>query len=183
LPLTFIKSSCLSELRIAFAQLKRGMERRVNSKLYYRSKLTEILHLFSELYDVESRSGSRRLSIADIEAIGRVKEIIGNDVSRTPKIAELARSTGTSAVKLQNDFKSAQGCTIHEYIQHFRMVAALREMENTDKPFYVIAREVGFKNPGHFSDVFKKTYGVLPSEYAKLSPPDRTERARPGQAN
>jgi AraC-like DNA-binding protein len=88
--------------------------------------------------------------------------------SCNPNIAELARRVNTSAAKLQNDFKSAYGCTIHDYAQHVRMAEALRKIENSEESIGAVSHKAGYKNPGYFSEIFRQAYGITPSEYRKL---------------
>jgi YesN/AraC family two-component response regulator len=44
---------------------------------------------------------------------------------------------------------------------------ALPRIERSDDPLCVIAREIGYKNPSRFTEIFKKTDGVTPKEYRK----------------
>jgi AraC-like DNA-binding protein len=81
------------------------------------------------------------------------------------KIAELARLTGRCTTKLQNDFKAAFGCTVHGYLQQARMAAALSKIADTEIPLYEISCEIGFKQPSRFTEIFRRTYGVTPTEY------------------
>jgi AraC-like DNA-binding protein len=157
------------ELRLALGQVKRSTEREVDSESYYESKVIELLYWIGAGENPRALPQKKHgLTREDFEAVNKVKDVIARRVSSAPKISELTVLTGTSATKLQNDFKSAQGCTIHEYVQQVRMAEALRKMENMNEPLYTIAHSVGFKKPGRFSEVFKNTYGIAPSEYAKL---------------
>jgi AraC-like DNA-binding protein len=56
------------------------------------------------------------------------------------------------------------------------MTEALAKVENTDEPLYAIARDIGCKNPSRFSELFKKTYGVTPTEYRNLKTREARER-------
>ncbi|MDR2179186.1 MAG: AraC family transcriptional regulator [Synergistaceae bacterium] len=154
------------ELRFIFEQVRRNMSYGTDSELYYESKMAEILFVLSA-----ENSGrwlprrQNRLKQDDFEAVSRVKDIVATQLSSPPKLSELAFLTGTSVTKLQNDFKTAFGCTIHEYLQKNRMTSALYKIENPDIPLYTISQEIGFKNPSRFSEIFKHTYGVTPTEY------------------
>jgi AraC-like DNA-binding protein len=154
------------ELAFIFAQIRRNMTCGIDSELYYESKITEILFALcgKDAAEWQPRR-QRRLNEDDFEAVGRARDIIEARLASPPKISELAFLTGTSATKLQNDFKTAFGCTVHEYLQKKRLALALRKIENTDAPLYVISREIGFRNPSRFSEVFKLACGVTPTEY------------------
>jgi AraC-like DNA-binding protein len=157
-----------AELCLTFAQIKRSMEREVGSELYYRSKVFEILSLLSQAEGGKCVRARKRLISADIDAVNEAKMIMSERISDPPTISELARMTGTSAAKLQNDFKAECGRTLHDYGQAIRMTEAMRMVAETDEPFYEIARRVGCKKSGWFSEIFRKTYGLTPQEYRKL---------------
>lgn len=52
-----------------------------------------------------------------------------------------------------------------EYIRSIRMNVATRLLKETDFPISEIAQRTGFSSTKYFSQVFKKSYGVMPSEY------------------
>lgn len=70
-------------------------------------------------------------------------------------------------------FKKELGVTPHEYLLDERMKLArgliLGEISNRYSPYSVsqIAEACGFAEPLYFSRVFKKYFGVAPSEYGK----------------
>jgi AraC-like DNA-binding protein len=159
------------ELRLVFGQIKRAVEREFRHETYYKNKITEIVYLLARAESVRNSPGenAEHLLPADIVVIlERVRNIVETQLSSPPTTAELARSTNVSEAKLHNDFKTAYGRTIHDYSQKVRMAEALRKIENGGEPIYSIARGVGYEHPGHFATVFRNTYGVTPSEYAKL---------------
>jgi AraC-like DNA-binding protein len=158
------------ETRLVFKQIQRAIERGDNSEIYFESKITELLCLIAARRDkrVLHAQGGRLLSNEDIMVVKKVKTIIEERVSDPPKISELATIFATCAVKLQNDFKSAFGDTIHGYVQKARVSEALSKIENTDESLSTISRNVGCKNPSRFSEIFRKTYGITPGEYRKL---------------
>jgi AraC-like DNA-binding protein len=156
------------ELGLIFEQVRRNMGYGVDSELYYESKTAEILFTVAGKNSAMWRPFRKHpLSKEDFIAVTRVREIIETRLSDPPKISELAFLTGTSVTKLQQDFKAAFGHTIHGYLQKNRMASALRKIEGTDDPMYVISQGVGFKNPSRLTELFKRTYGMTPKEYRK----------------
>jgi AraC-like DNA-binding protein len=166
------------ELRLVFGQIKRAMERESAHETYYKNKLTEIIYLLAHGESAKNRQkeNSNRLSAADMMALDRVMKVIEAQISDPPTMAELARLANASEAKLHGDFKAFYGCTIHDYAQRIRMTEALRKIENSDEPIYSIARDVGYKHPGHFAAIFRNTYGVTPSEYVKLKKPRSNQK-------
>lgn len=65
--------------------------------------------------------------------------------------------------------KSYTGNTLRSYIIELRLNEALKLLLNTDESIEAVALHVGFKNPTHFCNTFKKKYGTSPSNYRKSS--------------
>jgi AraC family transcriptional regulator len=79
----------------------------------------------------------------------------------------LARQVHCSAAQLGRIFLEQTGFSIHCYQQHIRLRVSpqlLREM-----PFELadIAAQLGFASHGHFSSVFRRCFGVSPSQFAR----------------
>lgn len=152
-------------LRLIFSQIKNSMRSGIDCEIYYESKIIEILCLISSLSTTSS--GKTELSAADRTAVNQVCAILDEHYSDAPSIARLAVITGTSRAKLQTDFKTVCECTIHDYLQSIRMTKALDQIEHSQAPLYSVARDVGYRNPGRFSELFRETYGVTPDSYRK----------------
>lgn len=60
------------------------------------------------------------------------------------------------------------GTTPYEYLKELRMNQALLLLNDSDYNVQTIAEKAGYTNAGHFSGLFKKTYGVSPKEYRDL---------------
>jgi AraC-like DNA-binding protein len=154
-------------VRFVFGQIQRSMKAGIDLELYYESKITELLCLLAvETSYIQTLSKDKRsLSKTDMKAMNLAKDMIDERISNAPKIAELTRLTGRSATKLQNDFKTAFGCTIHDYLQKARMSEALSKITEMEIPLYEISHAVGLKQPSRFTELFRRTYGVTPTEY------------------
>jgi AraC-like DNA-binding protein len=160
------KNYTCPELQLVFSQINQGMKLGIESELYYESKAAEILFLISEKYSsVINQNNERILKQGDLHRVNEAKRMIDTYISNPLKISELSNLVHVSAAKLQVDFQTAFGCTIHEYVQKARMKEALHKIETTDEPLKKIAKNVGCKNPGRFSAIFKDTFGITPSEY------------------
>jgi AraC-like DNA-binding protein len=158
-------------LQLIFSQIKESMELGIMSELYYESKITELLFLATAKNNniiLSIQSDSRKLKNRDLLIVNKARSTIDNNLLHTPNISELAKLSDISPTKLQIDFQIAFGCTIHDYVQKARMSDALQRIENTDDPLYQIARNIGLKNASHFAEIFKNTFGVIPSEYRNL---------------
>ena len=64
-------------------------------------------------------------------------------------------------------FKKLYNVTPYQYILHKRFNAATADLANTNMTIDEIAARNGFSNRIHFSQMFKKHYGLTPIEYRK----------------
>jgi len=134
--------------------------------LFLLSKSIELLVLQAELYEnqsmhqyIKSEQDKRRL----IEA----KELLSTRIDQPPTLMELSKLTGINEYKLKRRFKELFGTTIFGFIHESRMSLAKRLLLGTDKTAKEIAYDTGYSSPQHFSNAFKKKYGVTPKSVRK----------------
>lgn len=80
---------------------------------------------------------------------------------------EVAQHNHVSPNYLSYLFKKFTGFNLWEYVIKLRMEESKRLIMTTDMRRYEIADEVGYESPEHFSKIFKKYYGISPSEMKK----------------
>ncbi|HIW31790.1 MAG TPA: response regulator [Candidatus Paenibacillus intestinavium] len=80
---------------------------------------------------------------------------------------EIAQKNHVSPNYLSYLFKKISGYNLWEYVIKLRMEESKRLLLQTDMRRYEIAESVGYESPEHFSKVFKRYYGVSPSEMKK----------------
>jgi two-component system response regulator YesN len=64
-------------------------------------------------------------------------------------------------------FKKKTGFNLWEYVIKLRMEESRRLLTTTDLRRYEISEQVGYESPEHFSKIFKKYFGMSPSELKK----------------
>ena len=77
----------------------------------------------------------------------------------------LAKELYLSRPYLSERFKAESGESLTDYILREKTTEARRLLDYTDKSLTSISSYLGFSSPSHFSRVFKKYTGMLPSEY------------------
>ncbi|CAM4030503.1 response regulator [Cohnella lubricantis] len=80
---------------------------------------------------------------------------------------EVARHNHVSPNYLSYLFKKYMHCNLWEYVIKLRMEESRRLILTTDLRRYEIADRVGYESPEHFSKIFKKYYGISPTELKK----------------
>ncbi|MWV45560.1 response regulator [Paenibacillus sp. HJL G12] len=82
-------------------------------------------------------------------------------------IHEVAKRNHVSPNYLSYLFKKITGSNLWEYVVKLRMEESRSLLLHTDLRRYEIAERVGYESPEHFSKIFKKYYGVSPSDLKK----------------
>ncbi|GLX67593.1 response regulator transcription factor [Paenibacillus glycanilyticus] len=80
---------------------------------------------------------------------------------------EVAQNNHVSPNYLSYLFKKETGYNLWEYVVKLRMEESKRLLLHTDMRRYEISEKVGYESPEHFSKIFKKYYGMSPSELKK----------------
>ncbi|NQU42936.1 helix-turn-helix transcriptional regulator [bacterium] len=82
-------------------------------------------------------------------------------------VPSLARLTRLSRPRFHAIFQSHMGMPPMRYVRNLRLGEAGKRLLQGDEPIRIIAAEVGFANPFHFSREFKARFGMSPSEYRR----------------
>ena len=103
------------------------------------------------------------LSRTEIDSLKYAKEIILSRLDSPPTLMELSRLVQLNDFKLKREFKRFYGRTVYGYIREQRLEKALSLLELGKCNVSEAAFTVGYSNVSHFSEAFKKKYGILPS--------------------
>lgn len=95
------------------------------------------------------------------------KYIHQNYAQKGLTLNEIAQKNHVSPNYLSYLFKKKTGYNLWEYVIKLRMEESKRLILNTDLRRYEISEQVGYESPEHFSKIFKKYFGISPSEMKK----------------
>jgi AraC family transcriptional regulator len=110
----------------------------------------------------ESKSGSPSLPGFKLR---QITDWMAGNFAGEFNLDRLAARAGLSKFYFNRLFKNATGVTPLHYQTNLRMDAARRLLRETKKSALEIALEVGYANPSHFAQVFRKETGLSPSDY------------------
>lgn len=128
------------------------------------SMLIEYLLQQFFVMDRLSREGNA-LSVQDTHSLSRVEQhLCLHYKTEFPGIERLSRISAMSPTSLKTKFKRYYGDTLFGYYQKNKLEHARRLLDNK-VPVKVVATEVGYSNPSHFTLAFKKEYGFSPWHY------------------
>lgn len=97
--------------------------------------------------------------------IEQALQFINNSIGETITIQSLSRQVGMNECYLKKGFKEMYGKTIFMHLQEQRMQRA-KVLLQEELSVTEVAAEVGYASISSFSSAFKKSVGVLPTEYA-----------------
>ncbi|WP_326521009.1 helix-turn-helix transcriptional regulator [Leptothoe kymatousa] len=104
---------------------------------------------------------------AEENPLSKVRRLIETDLSHPWRSGEVAEHFAISEATMRRWLtKSGQGFS--KILQNTRLEHGLSLLQSTDIPISAIAFDCGFKTPSHFSDSFKKRFGIKPSEIRKV---------------
>ena len=118
------------------------------------------LHL---LFHKEETCTEHPISKRDLEIIRELKDFLSKSFLEDHTITGLAQRFGINTNKLMNLFRKIFGKSIFEFITDQRMNYARKLLSEEGYLVTEASRNVGYKNPNHFSSAFKKRFGVNPS--------------------
>ncbi|MBE9065859.1 helix-turn-helix transcriptional regulator [Leptolyngbya cf. ectocarpi LEGE 11479] len=99
--------------------------------------------------------------------LSKVRRLIETDLSHPWRSNEVADHFAISEATMRRWLaKSGQGFS--KILQNTRLEHGLSLLQSTDMPISAIAYTCGFKTPSHFSDSFRKRFGIQPSEIRKV---------------
>jgi AraC family transcriptional regulator len=110
----------------------------------------------------EPRSGSPSLPGYKLR---QITNWMAENLSEEFNLDRLAAQAGLSKFYFNRLFKGAVGVSPSHYHINLRMDEAKRRLRETKKTVVEIALDVGYSNPSHFAQLFRKETGLSPSDY------------------
>ncbi len=118
------------------------------------------------------RESTDFVAVDDAETAAAMEFIAANS-HRPISPDDVAGAAGIGLRSLQRRFREHLGQPISEEIQRVRIERAKRELAQSKRPIYQIARDVGFGRAMRMYEAFRRELGVSPREYRKKQ---RTEQ-------
>ena len=96
----------------------------------------------------------------------RIMKVINEHLSDSDfSVEDLTTEVGISRAQLHRKMKEMTGLPVSEFIRNIRLEQAVRLLKEQKINVTQVAYTVGFSNLAHFSTVFRKQFGVSPTEY------------------
>ncbi len=120
-----------------------------------------IMTILEELHrHIDDKSGNK-----DKMVMAKVTQYIDEHYAEEITLESVSAIAFMNPYYFSSFFKKHMNQNFKAYVTELRMQHAIRMLSQTDMMVYEIAEKVGYNNPRHFSDMFKKLYGKLPQEF------------------
>ena len=98
----------------------------------------------------------------------RIMKAVNKNLSNSDfNVDMLTQEVGISRAQLHRKMKELTGISTSEFIRNIRLEQAARLLREQKINVTQVAYTVGFSNLAHFSTIFRKHFGIAPSEYAE----------------
>ncbi len=143
-------------------ELHMVIENLVQSRLRLKGKYSGAQQAQAEKVDQPEVRGNDELLME------RIMKAINKNISDSDfNVERLTQEVGISRVQLHRKMKELTGISTSEFIRNIRLEQAARLLKEQKINVTQVAYTVGFSNLAHFSTIFRKHFGVAPSEYAE----------------
>jgi AraC-like DNA-binding protein len=100
----------------------------------------------------------------DKECVVYAREYIMSHLEAPPSLSELAKIIGINEYKLKRGFKEIFDNTVFGYLSDARLEIAKNDLLENKRTASEIASELGYSSVQHFSNAFKKKFGLSPNK-------------------
>jgi AraC family transcriptional regulator len=97
----------------------------------------------------------------------QITDWMTENIAEEFNLDRLAAQAGLSKFYFNRLFKSATGMSPSRYQINLRMDEARRLLRETRKSVVEVALDVGYANPSHFAQLFRRETGLAPSDYRR----------------
>lgn len=100
-------------------------------------------------------------------AVEKVAHYIDTHLEEDLSVKALAGMVFLSADHLTRSFKKQYGKTVSDYILAKRMELARELLRSSELTITMVAGKIGFSSYSHFTEQFKKIYGITPRKFQR----------------
>ena len=102
------------------------------------------------------------------QPVSQAIQYIEKHYSNPLRLEDVAQSMNLNAVYLSSLFKKETNINFLEYVHNFRLNKAKILLKDNTLNISEVGNAVGYNDTRHFSKLFKKKYGVTPSDYRQM---------------
>ncbi len=103
------------------------------------------------------------------DCVEEAKRVISADFRTPLSLDDLSRRVHASPYHLCRIFRDVTGRSIHAYRTELRLRFALVRLADGERDLTRLAMELGFADHGHFSNAFRRTFAIAPSQFRLIA--------------
>jgi AraC-like DNA-binding protein len=124
------------------------------------------------------RNAERRFAGRAPRIVDAAVALLAEQYASTLGIEQIAWQVHCSPSYLARQFRRRTGFSMHEYQQQLRLRASLDMLPEARRDLTGLAVHLGFSSHSHFSSVFRRRFGMTPSEFCKVASASRVREMR-----
>ncbi|MCK9859580.1 AraC family transcriptional regulator [Paenibacillus sp. ATY16] len=161
----FLRDTSL-ELAPSFEQLHREFtEESWGFETTILAGLLQLLTRISRKLKMQDTTGNQTIHGTRHSELLNILDHINRHIAEPLKVEQLAVQAGISQRHFIRLFRQQTGMGFSEYVQNKRVELACQLLTGTSQPLADIAKQVGYQDPAHFREVFRKIMGMTPRQY------------------
>jgi len=130
------------------------------------SKNLRLKGKFSGVQQQKDKVEEKKVKGNDEVLMERIMKVVNEHLDDSDfNVEMLTKEIGISRAQLHRKMKEMTGLPVSEFIRNIRLEQAVRLLEEQKINVTQVAYSVGFSNLAHFSTVFRKQFGVSPTDY------------------
>ena len=116
-----------------------------------------------------------RVSPRQREAAEQARRLLAQRLGDPLRLTEIAREVRLSPFHLCRTFRAATGSTLHAYRNQMRLQSALERLAD-GCDITSVALDLGYSSHSHFTEAFRRLFGITPSRIRRLLRPAESRR-------
>lgn len=134
-------------------------------RLYFESVVLQLLcYQCEQLFPLKQMAEPAAVKLSERDKLFHARDILLARLGDPPALSILARECQLNEFSLKKGFKELFGTTVFGFVLQERMKNARYDLYAGEKTISEIAYELGYAHPQHFHRVFKKAFGLTPTE-------------------
>ncbi|MGM5630166.1 AraC family transcriptional regulator [Apibacter raozihei] len=133
--------------------------------MYLSLKLHELLLHYFSVTDPITEKNKTLKDEKFLEQLQEIKELLLENITHPPTLNDLSLQFNLSEYKIKEGFKKYYGKTLSHFLLDTKMEIGKEKLDLKVKQVQEIAHDLGYENPSHFIEAFKKKYGITPKQW------------------
>ena len=135
-------------------------------KLYLEAKVLELLAL--QLQSLQEAVKEEPVKPSEQELFHKIKKFLEDNYLEPITLNSISRSFGINEFKLKKGFQQYFKTSVIKYMSELRMSRAREILMTGDMAVSEVSEMLNYSHPNHFSNAFRKHFGIPPSEVRKV---------------